>query len=89
MLNTEDDQFGTSEGIVLFRGVAAHLGTVTEKIRAPGGTRKVAYLTKTPGNLLENFETYVGGLWARVRWKQEGHGSEAKRETPIQNIRNI
>ena len=69
--------FGTSEGLVIFRSVARHLGTDPHPIRAPGGTRKVVYLTGVPGSLVGNYKLVQECLWARVAWKQAGYSSQS------------
>ena len=69
--------FGQSEGVVFFRGVAQELGESCRAMRAPGGTRKVGYLSGTPGLILENLKKVVGGLHVRVAWNQEGHRNQS------------
>ncbi len=72
-----DALLGQSEGVLLFRGVAAHLREPTCNIRAPGGTRKVGYLAGTPGSVLENYRTIVASMHARAKWVQQGHSSQS------------
>ena len=65
-----DALFGQSEGVLFFRSVrdvGAH------SLRAPGGTRKVGYLSATPGALLENWASIFKALHARAAWCQHGH----------------
>ena len=71
-----DHLFGQSEGTLIFRGVASELGETPCNVRAPGGTRKVVYLSGVPGSLLQNYKVIRGGLHARVAWKQAGHSSQ-------------
>ena len=72
-----DYLFGESEGILLFRSVAQILDTDELRIRAPGGTRKIVFLSGTPGNLLKNFKVIVAALHARLAWCQEGHRNQS------------
>ena len=71
-----DYLFGQSEGVLIFRGVAAELGETGCNVRAPGGTRKVVYLSGVPGSLLQNYKIIRGGFHARVAWKQAGHSKQ-------------
>ena len=68
-----DYLFGQSEGVLIFRGVAEFLNERPHQMRAPGGTRKVGYLSGTPGALLENLKVVMASLHARVAWVQDGH----------------
>jgi hypothetical protein len=72
-----DYLFGQSEGAIIFRSIATRLDEVPHMIRAPGGTRKVVYLTGIPCSLVENFKLVMTGLWARLAWKQAGHSSQS------------
>lgn len=75
-----DNLFGVSEGVLILRGVAEALGdTGVRKIKAPGGTRKIVYLTGVPGHLIANFFALYNALWARVAWKQAGHSTQKLR----------
>ncbi len=74
-----DFLFGQSEGAVIFRSIATRLDQDPHAIRAPGGTRKVVYLTGIPCSLVENFKLGMTGLWARWAWKQAGHSSQSIR----------
>ena len=71
--------FGMGDGTALFRAIGEMLGAQEDggraprRITAPGGTRKVAYVTQVPGNMLHNYGFIVQGLWAKVAWKQLGH----------------
>ena len=71
-----DYLFGQSEGVLIFRGVAAEIGETGCNVRAPGGTRKVVYLSGVPGSLLQNYRIIRGGFHARVAWKQAGHSNQ-------------
>lgn len=71
-----DYLFGQSEGVLIFRGVAECIEEKPVSVRAPGGTRKIVYLSGVPGSLLENYKTIRAGLHARVAWKQAGHSSQ-------------
>jgi hypothetical protein len=68
--------FGMGDGVMVLRGVAAHMGGQTPaRLVCPGGTRKVAYLSKGPGNLLANLKHFITGIWARIAWAQAGFGA--------------
>jgi hypothetical protein len=68
--------FGMGDGVMVLRGVAARMGGQTPaRLVCPGGTRKIAYLSKGPGNLLANLSHLTTGIWARIAWAQEGYGS--------------
>ena len=71
-----DYLFGQSEGVLIFRGVAAQIGETGCSVRAPGGTRKVVYLSGVPGSLLRNYKIIRGGFHARVAWRQAGHSKQ-------------
>lgn len=65
-------------------GPAAGAGAVapagppgTQVLRAPGGTRKVAYLAGVPGSLVDNFQVLTQALRVRAAWKQAGHGARS------------
>ena len=72
-----DYLFGQSEGVVIFRSVATALDEDVHRIAAPGGTRKVVYLSTVPGGLVSNYKTIRSGLWARLEWKQAGHSTHS------------
>jgi len=84
-----ENMFGMSEGIVCFRGVVDAMGGESPaRLTAPGGTRKVGYLSRAPADLLRNLPSVCGGLWARLAWSQAGHGNHTA--TSILNLaRNI
>ena len=65
-----DALFGQSEGVLFFRSVR---DVGSQSLRAPGGTRKVGYLSGTPGALLENYASVFQALHARSAWCQQGH----------------
>ena len=79
-----DRLFGIDEGRMLFRGVRATLREACplhevshhgeRALRAPGGTRKVVYVSGIPGHLSANYRTLISSMHARLRWRQEGHG---------------
>lgn len=71
-----DYAFGQSEGVVIFRAVAEEVGERPALIKAPGGTRKIGYLSGSPGSLSANFRIIVLALWARVAWTQAGHSTQ-------------
>ena len=71
-----DFLFGQSEGILMFRGVAGQLGEKAVALRAPGGTRKIVYLSGAPGNLLRNYKIVRASLIARAQWAREGHSTQ-------------
>ena len=71
-----DNLFAQSEGVLFFRGVAEEIGETPYNIRAPGGTRKIVYLSGAPSSLVANYRTMVAGLRARVAWKQSGHSTQ-------------
>ena len=69
-----DCMLGQGEGDLLWRGVSKVLGEQhVGRIRTPGATRKVGYLSGTPGTILENLKVLVASLHARVAWSQDGH----------------
>ena len=70
-----DAMFGQSEGYILYRGVAEMLGEASIRVRAPGKTRKIVYLSGSPGSLAQSFRSIIGSLHARIRWAQEGRGT--------------
>ena len=72
-----DHLFGMSEGSSILAAVAASEGTQARTVKAPGGTRKVVYLSGVPGALLDNYGLLVKSLWARVAWKQAGHSTQS------------
>ena len=72
-----DHLFGIGEGRVLMRGVAAALHQSSKVVTAPGGARKVVYLSGVPGNLVNNYRTYFNALHGRIAWRQAGHGSQS------------
>eukprot|EP00973_Karenia_brevis_P026074 3597989-Karenia_brevis.AAC.1 len=74
--------FGMGDGVALFRAIGEMQGAqkgraVPQRVAAPGGTRKVAYITQVPSNMLHNYEFIVQGLWARVAWLQAGHNGHS------------
>ena len=71
-----DYLFGQSEGVVIFRAVAAAIDENVHRISAPGGTRKVVYLSSVPGSLVSNYKTIRASLWARVEWTQAGRSTQ-------------
>jgi hypothetical protein len=80
--------FGMGDGVMVLRGVAAAMGGQTPaRLVTAGGTRKIAYLTKGPGNLLANLYHYSTGIWARIAWKQEGFGSHKLHELMDDGLR--
>ncbi len=72
-----DGLFAQSEGLLLFRGVAAQLGEQLYNLKAPGGTRKVVFLSGTPSNILKNYRTIMASLHGRVAWNQAGHRNQS------------
>ena len=59
-------------------GAAAPAGPPrTQVLRAPGGTRKVAYLAGVPGSLVDLFQPLTQSLHVRLAWKQAGHGARS------------
>ena len=72
-----DHLFGMSEGSSILAAVAASEATQAKTVKAPGGTRKVVYLSGVPGALLDNYGLLVKSLWARVAWKQAGHSMQS------------
>ena len=66
-----------AEGAALFEGVAAELGEATTVLKAPGGTRKIAYVAGVPGGLLANYRALRASMWARVGWQQAGHSGQS------------
>ena len=72
-----DHLFGMSEGSSILAAVAASEATQAKTVKAPGGTRKVVYLSGVPGALLDNYGLLVKSLWARVAWKQAGHSTQS------------
>ena len=71
-----ENVLGQSEGLILFRGVASLLDEVPHTIRAPGGTRKIVYLSGSPSSIIENYRIIIASLHGRVAWIQEGHSSQ-------------
>ena len=67
-----DSLFGMNEGKMLLRGIGALMNQAPRSTRRAGGTRKVAYLSGVPSNLLQNLKHYVLGLHARLAWKRLG-----------------
>ena len=53
--------------------MAAELDQTAYNIRAPGGTRKIAYLSGTPSSLIENYRLIIASLHGRIAWVQQGH----------------
>ncbi len=68
-----DALLAQSEGVILFRGVADQLDESPHAIRAPGGTRKIVYLSGTPSSIVENYRIITAALHGRVAWVQAGH----------------
>ena len=52
------------------------LGRTAGSVRAPGGTRKVGYLSGTPSSILENLPNIMAALHARIKWVQMGHSAQ-------------
>ena len=75
-----DYLFGMSEGSSILAAVAASEATRARTVKAPGGTRKVVYLSGVPGALVDNYGLLVKSLWARVAWKQAGHSTQSLRK---------
>lgn len=73
-----DNLFGQSDGVLAFRAVTAELQEKSTSIVAPGGTRKIGYLSSTPGSLTSNFKVIVAGIHARLEWAKQGHGSQTQ-----------
>ncbi len=71
-----DHLFGVGEGRVLLHAVATQTGQRAQEVRAPGGTRKVVYLSGVPGNVVRNYAAYTASLHARIAWRQQGHGTQ-------------
>lgn len=71
-----DYLFGQSDGVLLFRGIAEMIDARPREIRAPGGTRKIVYLSGAPGNFIHNYKLIRTGLWARIAWSRAGHGTQ-------------
>ena len=71
-----DSLFAQSEGVILFRGIAEQLHEAQHSIRAPGGTRKIVYLSGTPSSIVANYKIIVASLHGRVAWAQAGHGTQ-------------
>jgi len=71
-----DYAFGTSEGVTLFRGVADLVDERPYNIRAPGGTRKIVYLSGSPSSIIENYRIIMASLHGRVAWVQQGHSTQ-------------
>lgn len=71
-----DYLFGQSEGVLLFRGVAHLTDETPRALRAPGGTRKIVYLSGAPGNFIANYKLIRSSLWARIAWARGGHGTQ-------------
>ena len=72
-----DSLFAQSEGVLLFRGVAKYLDETPHAIRAPGGTRKIAYLSGTPSSIVENYRIILAALHGRVAWVKAGHRNQS------------
>jgi hypothetical protein len=75
LAKTLENMFGMSEGLTIFRATAAHIGEKPRAIKAPGGTRKIVYLSGTPFSILENFHVIQASLHARAKSAQEGSGT--------------
>jgi hypothetical protein len=71
-----DYLFGQSDGVLLFRGIGELIDARPREIRAPGGTRKIVYLSGAPGNFIHNYKLIRTGLWARIAWSRAGHGTQ-------------
>jgi len=72
--------FGVSEGALIFQAVTCASGTGvgrTPVLRAPGGTRKAAYISGVPGSLLNHFPMLIQSLFARIAWRQAGHSTQS------------
>ena len=50
--------FGMSEGTHELKAVAADCRETLRTVKAPGGTRKVVYVSGVPGSLLDNYALY-------------------------------
>ena len=75
-----DNMFGSGEGQLLLRIAKEAAGSVIKRGALPGITRKVVALAREPGQLLDNFRSYVAGLHLRELWRQEGHATYSKKE---------
>ena len=63
------------------RGVAAELGGESPcRITAPGGTRKVGYLSRAPADMLRNLRMVTAAIWARIGWSRAKHGKRSVAE---------
>lgn len=75
-----DALFGSGEGKLLLRAVAGHMAAgghmAADPMRA-GGTRKVAYISRVPANILRNLPVYLLSLQARLAWRRQGHGKQS------------
>ena len=63
-------------GVLLFRGVGELLDEHPSDIRAPGGTRKIAYLSGSPPSIIENYRIIMASLHGRVVWAQSGRSTQ-------------
>lgn len=72
-----DSLFGVGEGRLIARAAASASGSHLMQTRAPGGTRKVVYVSGVPSNLIRNFQMYVSGLHARLAWRAAGHSAQS------------
>jgi len=71
-----DHLFAQSEGVLVYRGAAGHLGIDATSVRAPGGTRKIGYLSGVPSSILNNLKVIIAAIHARVKWCQMGHSRQ-------------
>lgn len=77
--------FGVSEGALIFQAVSAADSSGAPAasqgrapvLRAPGGTRKAAYVSGVPGSLLDHFPLLIQSLFARIAWRQAGHSTQS------------
>lgn len=69
--------FGVGEGRALLRGVAAAIAERPSEVQvSEHSTRKIGHLSGVPGNVLNNFKSYVVSLRGRLAWTQSGHSAQ-------------
>ena len=58
------------------RVVAHELGGESPcRITAPGGTRNIGDLSRTPADVLRNLPRVCAAIWARIGWARAGYGT--------------
>ncbi len=75
-----DSLFSVGLGRVIFRSVAAEVGSSSSRYQGGGGTRKASQLSSVSTGFLKGFRVVSASLVARVSAAQEGRGAESQDE---------